>query len=252
MSLSRIGFLRGLLPVLVLLAIWQLTSSSDSQSFPPPSTWPDALSQLYEQGTLVSAVARTLLTFVLAMLVAIVLGVVIGMLIGASRKLDRAVSPLMDFFRTLPPPAIVPVFVLLMGATIEMAVAVVVLAAIWPIVLNTVIAMRSVPPVRLEMARSLGLSSGERLRKVVFPSLAPGVMLGVRVSVSIALIVTLLVDILGTGEGVGREILVAQQTFEPAKVWALLLVVGIFGYLLSAAVASGEDRIWRNWGEERR
>jgi ABC-type nitrate/sulfonate/bicarbonate transport system permease component len=243
--------LRGLLPLAVLLVVWQLTASEDSLTFPPPSTWPGALADMQDEGTLLPAIATTIETFAIAMVVSTVLGVALGMLIGGSMRLERALTPLMDFFRTLPPPAIVPVLALLLGANKQMAVAVVVLAAIWPILLNTVTAMRSVPPVRLEMARSLGLSRGDRLRKVVYPSLAPGIVLGVRVSVSIALIVTLLVDILGTGEGVGRELLVAQQTFEPAKVWALLLLVGIFGYLMSAAAASGEDRIWRQWGERR-
>ena len=251
MKVSRTGMLRGLLPLALLLAVWEVTASPDSLSFPPPSTWPEALAELHEEGALLPAVAKTLVTFAVAMVVASVLGVALGMVIGASRKLERALTPLMDFFRTLPPPAIVPVLALLLGATQQMAVTVVVLAAIWPILLNTVTAMRSVPPVRLEMARSLGLTRNDRLRKVVFPSLAPGIVLGIRVSVSIALIVTLLVDILGTGEGIGRELLVSQQTFQPAKVWALLLVVGIFGYLISAAAAAGEDRIWRTWGERR-
>jgi sulfonate transport system permease protein len=251
MKVSRAAMLRGLLPLAVLLVIWQLTSSTDSRSFPPPSTWPDALVQLQEEGALMPAIRTTLVTFAVAMGIATVLGAALGMLIGASRKLERALTPLMDFFRTLPPPAIVPVLALLLGANIEMAVTVVVLAAIWPILLNTVTAMRSVPPVRLEMARSLGLTRADRLRKVVLPSLAPGIMLGVRVAVSIALIVTLLVDILGTGEGLGRELLLGQQTFRPERVWALLLVIGTFGYLLSAVVAAGEDRLLRTWGERR-
>jgi len=251
MKVTRAGMLRGLLPLAVLLAIWQLTASTDSRSFPPPSTWPDALVELQEEGALLPAIRTTLVTFAVAIGVATVLGAALGMLIGASRKLERALTPIMDFCRTLPPPAIVPVLALLLGANLEMAVTVVVLAAIWPILLNTVTAMRSVPPVRLEMARSLGLTRGDRLRKVVLPSLAPGIMLGVRVAVSIALIVTLLVDILGTGEGLGRELLLGQQTFQPERVWALLLLIGTFGYLLSAVVAAGEDRLLRTWGERR-
>jgi len=75
----------------------------------------------------------------------------------------------------------------------------------------------------------------------------PGIMLGLRISVSIALLVALLVDILGAGDGVGRLIVLRQQTFDSAAVWALLLIIGVLGYALNAGLASFERRLFRNW-----
>ncbi len=116
-------------------------------------------------------------------------------------------------------------------------VAVVALVVSWPILLNTATAMRAVPAVRLDMSRTLGLTIGERWRKVVLPTLAPGIMLGVRVAASMALIITLLVDILGAGEGIGRLLVENQQKFDARAVWGLLLIVGTVGYLTSATLA---------------
>jgi len=239
--------LRGLIPLVLLLALWQVAGSADALSFPRPDTWLTAIERMNDEGVLLPALRQTLWTFLLSLIVATIVGALAGMAIGSSRRLDRAVSPLLDFFRTLPPPAIVPVAVLLLGATLTMSITVVVLAIVWPILLNTVNAMRGIPAVRLEMSRTLGLSRFERLRKIVLPSLAPGIMLGVQISVSISLVVTLLVDILGAGEGAGQLLVIRQQTFDAPAVWGLLLIIGAFGYLINAAVGLIQQRLFRNW-----
>ena len=78
-----------------------------------------------------------------------------------------------------------------------MSAVVVVLTIVWPILLNTALAVRSVPPVRREMGHALGLARWERLVKILLPSLVPSITVGVRMAVSISLVATLLVDILG-------------------------------------------------------
>ena len=88
----------------------------------------------------------------------------------------------------------------------------------------------------------LGLTPPQRWRKVILPSLTPGVMLGVRVASATALIVTLLVDIFGVGAGLGRLLVESQQRFESATAWGLTLMIGTFGYLTSAFFA----RVGRN------
>jgi ABC-type nitrate/sulfonate/bicarbonate transport system permease component len=241
--------LRGLLPLVVLLMIWQLAGSDGSLSLPRPSTWWDAITGMNDEGVLVPALLHTLWTFLLSLLAATVIGTLLGLAIGASATLNRALGPLLDFLRTLPPPAIIPVAVLLLGATLQMSVVVVVLAIVWPILFNVAASMRAVPPVRLDMARSLGLRRGERFFKVVLPSVAPGIALGVRISVSISLVVTLLVDILGSGDGAGRLIVVRQQTFDAPAVWGLLAIIGVFGYVINAGVVALERRALRNWPE---
>lgn len=250
--LTRFGAILGLVPLAVGIAAWQLFGDPLSTSFPPPSEWITAIRVMYEEGVLMPAVGRTLLTFFLSLLVATVLGAALGAVIGASARVDRALTPLMDIFRALPPPAIVPVAGLVLGATLQMGVTVVVLAIIWPILLNTASAMRAIPPVRREMARALGLGPAASLWKVVLPSLLPGIGLGVKLAVSISLIVTLLVDILGSGEGVGLLILERQQTFDAAGVWGLLAIIGVFGYVINAVVSAGEARLLRNWSVGRR
>ena len=120
-------------------------------------------------------------------------------------------------------------------------------AVVWPILLNTVTATRAIPAVRLDTARTLGLSPTERWWKVVLPSLAPAIMLGTRVASSIAMIVALLADIFGTGHGIGRLLVERQQNLDAPAAWGLLLLVGASGYLTATILARVEARILRDW-----
>ncbi|MGW4332004.1 ABC transporter permease [Rhodococcus koreensis] len=229
--------LRGLVPLATLLIGWQLVASDDSLSFPPPGTWFGAIARMYDEGVLLPAIGQTLTTFVVALALAAFIGAAVGIAIGASPWIDRTLSPTVDFLAAVPGAAFVPVAVLILGTSPVSGVAVVALVVSWPILLNTATAMRAVPAVRLDMSRTLGLSTGERWRKVILPTLAPGIMLGVRVAASMALIITLLVDILGAGEGIGRLLVESQQKFDARAVWGLLLIVGTVGYLTSATLA---------------
>ena len=234
---------RGLLPVAALLIIWQLIGSDDSLSFPPPAEWLRAIAHLHSDGVLPSAIAQTLGTYLFGMVLGAVIGAVVGAAIGVSRRIDRALTPSSDFMAAVPGAALVPVAVLLLGPSSISGIAVVALIVSWPILLNTVTAMRGIPVVRLEMSRTMGLSPMQRWSKVVLPSATPGVMLGVRVAASMGIIITLLVDIFGASAGLGRLLVESQQRFESAAAWGLLLMIGGFGYLVSVGLARLERRL---------
>lgn len=245
---ARLPDLRGFLPLVALLVAWQLAGSSHSLSFPEPSEWFASLTTLYDQGVLSVALRGTLLTFVLSFAVSVVLGAAAGLAIGSQPTLERALAPLLEFFRSLPPPVVVPVLGLLLGPSLRMNVIVVVAATIWPILLNTIAAVHAIPLVRLETSRTLGLSRFEHVRKVLVPSVVLGALLGAKVAVSLTLVVTLLVEMLGSAQGIGRLILERQQAFDAASVWGLLLIIGVVGYATNTAMSVLEQRVLRNWG----
>ena len=91
--------LRGLLPLLLMLAAWQLFGRADSPYFPPPSEWVAALRPLVTGNVLLVAVAWTSLTFVLGLALAILIGAGVGALVGSHRGVDRATGPTFEFLR---------------------------------------------------------------------------------------------------------------------------------------------------------
>jgi sulfonate transport system permease protein len=239
----RITALRGLLPVAAMLVVWQLTTSADSLSFPPPDQWLKAIARMHDDGMLSPAILHTLGTYACGLVCAVVVGGLVGTAIGSSPFIDRALTPTIDFMAAVPGAALVPLTVLLLGSGQLSGVVSVALIVSWPILLNTATAVRSIPAVRIEMSRSIGLSRPQRWVKVIVPSLIPGMMLGVRVAASLAVIITLLVDIFGAGTGMGRLLVESQQRFDASAAWGLLLIVGLFGYLMSWLLSSLERRI---------
>lgn len=239
--------LLGLVPLVLLLGVWEIFASTDSVLFPPPSQWWDGWQGLVDTGQFGANLSATLWTFARGLLVATVLGTVLGALIGSSSGIDRATSPTITFLMSIPPAAIVPVAALVVGIGGVTQVGTVVFAAIWPILLNTASAMRNIPGVRLESASLLGLSRRARLTKVVLPSLTPGVALGVLIAAPVAVVVTLLVEMLTSVPGLGSMLLQSQRGFHSAQVFALLVFIGLLGFILNAVITWLESFLLRNW-----
>src|SRR5204863_5363655 len=178
---------RGLLPLVALLVAWQLLQTGNSPYFPPPSDWWNGLMLLAKSGRLYPALSATTITLLLGLAVAVVIGTGLGLLIGVFPRFSRAIGPLLEFLRAMPPPAVVPVAILFMGYDERMKLTVVVLAAIWPVLLNTSSAAERVHPLLLDVARSFRLSAVDRMRLIILPSVVPAVLLGIRVALPVAI-----------------------------------------------------------------
>lgn len=244
---GRAAFLLGLTPLVLGLIAWQVLGSPMSFTFPSPDTWWEATKNMHAADELMPALMRTVLTFVYGLALSVVVGVAAGWFIGSSRLAERALSPILDFFRAMPSPALVPVATVIFGVTVGMSAVVMLISIVWPILLSTISARKTIPPVRLEMGRVLGLSTFDQMRKIVLPSLLPAIMTGTRVAVSQGFVIALLIDIIGAGAGIGRLLVVRQQTFDAASVWALLVVIGLVGLVANGLVALLDHRVQRGW-----
>jgi len=157
--------LRGLLPLALGLVLWQLLAPANSPYFPPPSEWIRALEALAQRRQLWPAISVTVMNFLLALLLSILIGSALGILLGRSKLLDRLLGPLLEFCRTMPAGALVPVAVLIMGYTSPMTLFVVVFTSFWPILLNARSGARNISQDRLDTARALKLKDRGLLRQ---------------------------------------------------------------------------------------
>jgi ABC-type nitrate/sulfonate/bicarbonate transport system permease component len=206
----------------------------------------EGLNDLRGNGSLWPAALETLSTFAIALGVATVLGTLIGLVVGASRTADRALGPTLEFARAMPPAAVVPVATLLLGFDATMKVAVVTFAAVWSILLNTRSGVRSIDPVLLDTARCLRLKPFDRTRKCLLPALLPSIFLGVRVAAPVALVITLLVEIVTRVDGIGALIATAQRNYLAGQVYGLILVAGLFSFLINGVVSAIQAFAFRN------
>lgn len=225
----------GILPLLIALALWQLSGGSRPY-LPPPSTWIEGLADLWNEGKLGPAILETLTSAGIAMFFSILIGSVLGALIGRVRLLDRALDPLLEFIRFTPSAAMVPVAVLLLGYEQGMKVTVVVLGAIWPILLNIRLGTKSIDSSVTELGRSLHMGPLDTLRKIVIPMVVPYLIIGTRIATPSILILTLLVEIVTYVPGLGSLFAAAQVTFQTNQIYGLVLISGVLGVAVNALI----------------
>jgi ABC-type nitrate/sulfonate/bicarbonate transport system permease component len=238
---------RGLLPLLLLLIVWQLLQSGPSPYFPAPSQWWTATITLFNRDHLMTAFGATTITFLEGLALAIIIGTVLGVLVGVSDRAARALQPLFEFMRAIPPPVTVPVASLLIGYSVSMKLTVIVLSALWPILLNTTSAVRQVDPLLLDVARSFRLGPIERIRRIILPAIVPSLLLGIRIAIPLAIVVTLLVEMLTSMPGIGALMIRSQRNFQSSEVYALLVLIGLFGFVVNDLFSLIEGFIMRRW-----
>jgi ABC-type nitrate/sulfonate/bicarbonate transport system permease component len=239
---------RGIIPLVLALLLWQLMGDVESPYFPPPSEWYAQTKPLLDQDLLLTALRQTTVTFLVGLALATLIGAVIGSLVGSSRLADRALGPTLEFLRILPAASLVPIAALILGYTFQMKIVVVVLPALWPILLACRTARRSINPVLLDVPRTLGLTRLEGLLKVTVPSMLRPVLLGVRVAAPLALIITILVEIVTRIDGLGALLGTAQSNYASAQVYGLLLIAGVLGFLVNWVVTRLDFAVSRRMG----
>lgn len=236
--------IRGLLPVVVALVVWQLLGSSQPY-FPAPNEWYQAVSGLSSSGELWPAVGATLYSFILSLAIAAAVGVVLGYLVGRSRLYDRMLNPFLEFIRFTPASAILPLAVIFIGYDQRMTVLVVVLGAVWPILLQTRAGMRAIDSSVFDVADSLRMPPAARLRKITIPAILPDILLGVRIAMPTVLILVLLVELTTNVSGLGQLLSKAQTNFETSAVYGLVILSSLVGLAASALLSIVESYLLR-------
>lgn len=193
-------------------------------------------------------VLATLGSYVLGMLISAAIAIPLGTLFGLSQRVYRASRTVVELMRPIPPVALIPLVVLVLGNGLEMKLVVVVFAAVWPILFNTMYGVHDVDPYMKEMARSFGLGRFAVIRRVVLPAAAPFIATGIRTSSSILLIVVITVELVAGGaEGVGAFIARARATGTQVDlVYAGTIIAGLLGLVINLTMAALERR-WFAW-----
>ena len=121
---------------------------------------------------------------------------------------------------------------------------------LFPVLLNTVDAVRGMDPVLLDTARSFRIPKRDRILKVVLPAASPQIAAGMRTSLALAVIMMVLSEYFAATNGVGYVLLISKNTFQLGPMWATIVLIGLLGYLLNGAFFLAERRLlaWhRGW-----
>lgn len=259
MSRVRGSWVSWVLPVLTIgavLLVWQLVTVGGVVSpaqFPTMSDTMVALGREISTGRLWPAVGATLLGWLIGMVITIVLGLVIGTALAFNVFAQRSAAPVIEIFKAIPAIAILPLVILVAGSTLPMKVFLICFAAFWPFVIQVIYGVRSMDPVVLDTARALGLRGVRRFLAVSVPSASPYLVTGMRIASAQALILSIVAELVGGAAGIGRNILLAQNTGVIAypTMYAYIIVAGALGLLLTGAFFLMERKVM-HWHESQR
>lgn len=237
------------------ILVWQLaTAAADHPFFPTPWQIAQECRTLwFTTGSGGFGLANAVFDDILPSLghvlagwaIAVVLGISIGAALGRTRTGMQYVGPLFAFLRTLPSPALLPVFILLFGLNTSMGLALIAFGSIWPILLNTVDGVRSVDPVQTDTARSFRTPRVQWITMVVLPSALPKIFAGLRLSLSIAIILMVISEMVGVTNGIGYQLIYAKSQYDITIMWAWMVLLGVIGYGLNLALLAAEGRALR-------
>jgi ABC-type nitrate/sulfonate/bicarbonate transport system permease component len=248
---------RGLVGRVWLVAVaavaWQLAASAaDETYFPPPTKIAEALhevwftgpaSHAFLNGNAVEDFSSSLAHLFTGWAAAGAIGVVAGAAIGRARVLRDLLDPLLQFLRAVPPPTLVPFFIVVFQIGPTMQIVTIAFGVVWPVLLNTADGVRAVDPLQLDTARVFGDSRPRRLLLIILPAAAPKIFAGLRVALAFALILMVLSEIVGSTSGIGAQLLDAQRAFELPTMWAGIVMLGVLGLLFNSVFMLLERRL---------
>jgi ABC-type nitrate/sulfonate/bicarbonate transport system permease component len=238
------------------LGLWQGLSAAGAiraDEFPSMTQTAAALWGLASSSTLWPAVGETLEGWAIGLAIGVAAALLIGTLIALNGFAYRSVIGVIEFFKAIPVIAILPVGLVLWGATLTMKFALVAFAVFWPLVIQVCYGVRSIDPVVRDTATVLRVRGPRRFLVVVLPSAAPFIATGLRVAVAVALIVDIIAELIGGGTGVGERILVAENAgpSQYPQMYAYIVVAGLLGVLLAGTFTLAE-RYVLHWHESQR
>lgn len=226
----------GVTAVVLIVLIWQGVFTFgilELESFPPPTEVATALRKLVSDGDLTAPLLHTFWVVIAGSALAIAIGVAVGALLGLSRTAYRWGMASVDFLRTVPVVALLPITVLLWGPSTKSELIITTYAAAWVMAVNTAGAFAEVHPRLGDVSRTFQLGRLQAVRSVWLPAILPFILVGARLSVVVAALSATIAETLVNPQGLGWEIVRSQQALQPGKLWAFALVAGLFGYLLN-------------------
>jgi NitT/TauT family transport system permease protein len=237
----------GVLAVLGATELALVAAGVSSAVFPAPATILTAAASMATAGAFWSAAAQTMSAWLQAMLFSVVIGVALGAVLGLLPAVEVAVRPVLEFLRPIPSVLLFPLLLLIVPDSGQAEVIVVVLAAVWPVLINTGYGFREVDPAAKETLRAFGFGPARIAWHVSLPSAAPFIATGVRIAASLAFVVAIATELIGVGLG-GLGGYATQEQGAGAALQELIAIAiwcGILGLALNAAFVAAERRSFR-------
>lgn len=238
--------------MIIFLLVWQGASLwiGNPILLPTPIDVARSFVELAGSGELVSnmlaSVWRLLLSFVIAAAVAIPLGFAMGL----HRVLFEMIDPTVELLRPISGIAWIPLGLFILGIGDALPTAIMFYGAFFPLLINTITAVRAVDRSYVNAARTLGVGEATVLRQVIVPAALPGILVGARLAAGAGWMSMVAAELIGAPSGLGFAVEWYRELLMTPKVLAFIVLIGLMGYLFDR-VLRALQRGMTSWAEPR-
>jgi len=175
------------------------------------------------------------------------IAVVLGLWLGRNPLLRATFEPIATFVRSIPPIALIPVFILTFGIGDLMRIRVIAVATFLPVLVNAIDGAAQIDQALDDLAQTNHLTGRDRVFSIILPGALPQILTGMKTSLIIAIIMIFTSELLGATNGIGAFILESQRIFDIPGLWAGTLFLTLLGFVLSRLFDVAEERLlaWR-------
>ncbi|MGH8001274.1 MAG: nitrate ABC transporter permease [Brasilonema sp.] len=236
-----------LVAIAIFLVVWQLFSWTPGATLPGPiqviqDTWILIGWPFYDRGgtdkglfwQILASLQRVAISYTLAAIV----GIGLGILIGTNKMMSKALDPIFQLLRTVPPLAWVPIALAALQKNEPAALFVIFITAIWPIIINTAVGVKQIPQDYNNVAKVLQLTKREYFFNILIPAALPYIFTGLRIAIGLAWLAIIAAEIVMSGiVGIGFFIWDAYQANKVSEVILALVYIGVVGLVLDKLMA---------------
>lgn len=210
--------------------------TTNFKDFGPIPTF-QAFPELLSEGKIQAAVMSSGYRLGIGLLIAIVCGVPIGILLGRSQIFRELSNSPFQLIRMISPLSWEPIAVIVFATWNGAIVFLIAIAAVWPIVFATAAGLAKVDPAWFKVAKNLGAKPWHMVTQIILPAIMFDILTGVRLALGVAWIVLVPAEFLGVTSGLGYSIADARETLSYDHLTAMVLTIGIMGYILDSSCA---------------
>ncbi|MCR4618468.1 MAG: ABC transporter permease [Lachnospiraceae bacterium] len=232
--------------IIAIIVIWALISGIGTVSdslMPSPLTVLKRLIELFTNGTMGKHVLVSMVRVIKGFLIALGLALPIGLIIGTSKPIRRALDPLIELFRPIPPTAMISLSILWFGIGEASKVFIIAWASFFPILLNVVGGVQQVEKIHILAAKTLGANMFDIFVDVILRSAVPNIVIGMRSGFSMAFISLVAAELIASTSGIGYFIQDARYMYRIVDVFVGIIVIGFIGFVLNQVLLKLEKSL---------
>jgi NitT/TauT family transport system permease protein len=234
----------GILVVIILWIVIPALGVVDNTLFPIFLDVVKRLFDLFASNQVFSNVWGTIYRTLLGFIISSIIAIPIGLFIGSQKFWQKALNPIIDFFRFLPGTAMFPLFLLLFGIGDGSKIAISIFISFWIILINTIYGVIYSSQLRRLAAKSLGASPWRVFRDVTVMDALPYIMVGLKNGLSLSLIAVVVSEMfIGSSLGLGQMIYNSYLTYESSDLYAWLIITGILGFIINKIFVISDKKL---------